>query len=215
MPRAQSSAARLDLDTIVDAAIGMIGSDGFEALSMRKLAQRCGVGAMTLYGYIRTKEELLAFIAEHFLSEVKFPVVRSSWQQQLREIFRAVRGAFQQHPELAEIVARQHIHAASAFRGAELAFEAMHDAGLAPAHHMSTFVALVAYTAGFSQRERHLDRHPQMHAQRLAAFRSLPAGEFPHVLRLAGDFIGGLTEQHFEDGLDLIVRGIESRVARP
>ena len=58
----------LTLDSIVGAALELIREEGFPALSMRKLADRCGVGAMTLYGYVRTKDELLGLIADDLLA---------------------------------------------------------------------------------------------------------------------------------------------------
>jgi AcrR family transcriptional regulator len=208
-----STTPRLNLEAIVEAALELIHSDGFDALSMRKLAQRCGVGAMTLYGYVRTKEELLTVIAEQFLAEIEPPDTRLPWQDQLKALFRSVHGVFLRHPELADIVARQHVNAAAAFRGAEFVFAALSRAGLNPDEAMSAFIALIAYTAGFSQREGYRGRDPSIQTRRMARLNTLPAGEFRHVSRLATAFLQGPTEQQFEDGLDLLVRGIASRAS--
>ncbi|MDB5976850.1 MAG: Transcriptional regulator, TetR family [Nevskia sp.] len=203
---------RLTLSQIIDAAIGLIHRDGFDALSMRKLAQQCDVGVMTLYGHVRTKEELLTAIAERFFSELRVPNRRLGWQQQLKEIFRSVHRVFVEHPELAQIVARQHINTTAAFRGAELAFAAMHQAGLDAEDAMSAFIALTAFTAGFAQRQMNLERQPAIAARRLAMLRELPASEFQHVSQLATLFVRGPTERDFETGLDFLIRGIASKV---
>lgn len=210
----QPSIGRLTPAAIIAAAIELIRSEGFDALSMRKLGPRCGVGVMTLYGYFRTKEELLTAIAEQFMAEVESPDAGLAWPDQIKEIFRSVRRVFLDHPELADIVARQHLNATSAFRGAELAFAAMYRAGLSSEDAMSAFTALIAFTAGFAQRQRHLTRNPAIHEQRLAKLQELPPGEFQHVSQVAAVFVTGLTDRHFEDGLDLLVRGIASKAGK-
>ena len=73
MAESTPAAERLTLAAIVDAAAEIVARDGFDGLSMRKLAGHCGVGAMTLYGYVATKDDLLAALADRFLSDVKLP----------------------------------------------------------------------------------------------------------------------------------------------
>jgi AcrR family transcriptional regulator len=201
----------LTLDTIVDAALELIEADGFDALSMRKLADRCGVAAMTLYGYVRTKDELLTTIADRLFGALDLPTGDAPWDEQVKEIYRAVHRLFVEHPELAAIVARQHLNAMSAYRGAELVLGALSRAGLSAEDAVSAFVALTAYTAGFSQRQAHLSGAAGRPAERLATIDSLPADEFGHVPQMATLLVAGLTDRHFENGLDLLVRGIASR----
>ena len=212
MPTAsREESQRLTLDAIVDVAIAMIDADGIGSLSMRKLADRAGVPTMTLYGHVATKDELLAAVADRFFAEIELPAEDLAWQEQLKAIFRAVHGVFLRHPELAEITARQHLNAMSAFRGAERTLAALHTAGLGPEEAVSAFVALTSYTTGFSQRQVRVDESPTVQARRLERLRNLPADEFGHLPALATVFVAGLTDRHFEDGLDLLVRGIASR----
>jgi AcrR family transcriptional regulator len=49
----------LDVDRIVRAAIEIADSDGLAALSMRRVAERLAVGAMSLYTYVPGKAELI------------------------------------------------------------------------------------------------------------------------------------------------------------
>jgi AcrR family transcriptional regulator len=50
---------KLSVDEVVDAAIALADEAGLEAVSMRAVAQRLGVSAMTLYTYVPGKAELL------------------------------------------------------------------------------------------------------------------------------------------------------------
>ena len=213
-PRRSEPAAtpRLTLESILETATAMIREAGFDTLSMRKLAQRCGVGAMTLYGYVQTKEELLTLIGERFFLEVAEPDAALDWQDQLRHVFRATHRVFLLHPELADIAARQHFNATATYRGAEKVFAAMARAGLSPQRALTAFITLTSFTAGIAQRQAiaSAGSDAEVRERRLQRLRALPDAEFHHVRALAEPMIGGISHQHFEDGLELILRGIAS-----
>jgi len=210
-PRPQTTG--LTLDTIVDAGLDLIEAEGFDALSMRKLAARCGVGAMTLYGYVRTKEELLGVIADRLFATIDLPdgPQDEPWEDQVKAVFRSVRSVFIEHPELADVVARQHTNTIAAYRGAESVLGAMRRAGVGDEEAVSAFIALTTFTTGFAQREAHADVRSAQAAQRLLAIRELPADDFANVVELASLLVARESEQHFEDGLDFIIRGVRER----
>ncbi|MCW8158346.1 TetR/AcrR family transcriptional regulator [Stutzerimonas xanthomarina] len=55
------------LEHIRNKAIELIAANGFGSMSLRKLAQQCGMHAGSLYGYYRSKDELLLdLIASYF-----------------------------------------------------------------------------------------------------------------------------------------------------
>jgi AcrR family transcriptional regulator len=202
----------LTLDSIVRAALDLIRDEGFPALSMRKLADRCGVGAMTLYGYVRTKDELLGLIADDLLAGVDLPATADMhWADRVRCVLRSVRRNFLEHPELADVVARQHLNSVAAYRGAEVVLGAVREAGLDDEQAVSAFVALTAFTTGLAQREVHARERSAQHAQRLMTIHQLPDGEFPNVVELGPLMLRSESVRHFEDGLDLMIRGIAAR----
>src|SRR5262249_24800905 len=49
-------------DGITRAAIRIADAEGFDALSMRRVAAELQAGTMTIYHYVRTKDELLALV---------------------------------------------------------------------------------------------------------------------------------------------------------
>jgi AcrR family transcriptional regulator len=196
------TAERLTLEAIVDAAAELVARDGFDGLSMRKLAQHCDVGAMTLYGYVATKDELLAALADRFLSEVRLPrPAAGNWEEQVASVFRSVRRVFLQHPELTRIVAERRADGMAAYRGAEIVFRALRTAGLSDPQIVSAFGALTSFTVGSAQREIGFGALPGIEA--------LPRQEFSHVIGLAGLLVTRNPEQEFEAGLDLLITGIK------
>jgi AcrR family transcriptional regulator len=59
----------LSLDDIVSAAVQIADEDGLDALSMRRIAEQLGVGAMTLYSYVPTKSDLLDLMVDRIAGE--------------------------------------------------------------------------------------------------------------------------------------------------
>jgi len=194
---------------IVDAAAELVARDGFDGLSMRKLAQRCGVGVMTLYGYVPTKDDLLGALADRLLADLELPQPGDGdWRSQVRAVFRSVRRVFLEHPELARLVAAGRVGGTAAYRGAEIVFRALRSAGLSGPQIVSAFDALTSFTVGSAQREIGL-RTPARAA--LPGLEALPAEGFDHVVDLAGLLATRNPEQDFEAGLDLLITGIERR----
>lgn len=207
---ASSGRRRLTLEAIVDAAAELAAVDGIDALSMRRLARHCDVGAMTLYGYVRTKEELLGALANRFFAGVELPgpeVV--SWQDRIAHVFRSVRRVFLEHPELVPIVAAQRIDGIAAYRGAEVVLGALRSAGLGDHDVVGAFDALTSLTIGSVQRETGLNATSA--ATAMPGVRDLPPEQFRNVISLAGELITRDPERDFETGLDLVIRGIASR----
>jgi AcrR family transcriptional regulator len=58
---------------IVDAAMALADADGIDAVSMRNVAQELGVGAMTLYSYVESKDDLIALMADRLMEQFLVP----------------------------------------------------------------------------------------------------------------------------------------------
>jgi AcrR family transcriptional regulator len=207
-PSPRPATGRLTFEEIVDAAAALVAEEGFEALSMRRLAARCGVGAMTLYGYVRTKEDLLGALANRFMSEIELPREDDqAWDEQVATVFRSVRRVFLEHPELLPIAATQRLEGPGVYRGAELVFAALRRAGLGDLQVVAAFDALTSFTIGAAQRETGLRTRD---VESLPGIRELEAEEFANVIGLAGLLMTRDLAQSFEAGLELLLAGIAS-----
>jgi AcrR family transcriptional regulator len=56
--------------TIVEAGISIADTDGLDALSMRRVADHLGVGAMSLYGHVPGKADLVALMVDTVCGEM-------------------------------------------------------------------------------------------------------------------------------------------------
>ena len=61
--------AGISVEAIAAAGLAVVGEEGLEALSMRRVAERMGVGTMSLYTHIRSKAELLDLMVEAVYGE--------------------------------------------------------------------------------------------------------------------------------------------------
>ena len=198
----------LTLDQIVDVAVDLLETDGLGAVTIRAVAERCNVGAMTLYTYVGTKEGLLVAIVSRYLQEIELPSEDLPWRERVAGIFRGVHQLFLEHPELASIAASQPLDDGAAFRGAEAVLAALRDGGLADQDAVDAFDTLASYVVGFTLREVARASNYIPPAERLRALRRLPEDEFPHVREMARPFVTRDTSESFERGLALLIRGI-------
>ena len=204
-------ARQLTREAVIDAAAELAAESGYESLSMRTLGERCGVSAMTLYRHVATKEDLLGALADRILGQAALHAVDGAgWQEQIRAVLRAIHRTLLAHPELAGIAARQHLNGRHAYEGAEIVLEALRRAGITGEPAASAFAALTSFTIGFTQRQTGA-RSEETLAARLAVVEQLPRAQFANVSGLAGTFLVRHSDRQFEDGLDLLIAGLEAR----
>ena len=205
--------ARLTREEVADAALALVDEQGLEALTMRRLAESLGVGTMTLYGYVRDKDELLDAVVEAATSRDPFRRVDGPWQERLRALARQSHAGLIRHPALVELRLRRPILTPGAFRVTELAFEALLEAGFSRPEAARVFRVFFLYvfgSAAFNQPEL----SAPVRAATRGAIASLPEDEYP-LLSGSADAVAVTTggAEQFEYGLELLIEGIEARLA--
>jgi len=88
----------LTTEQIVKAAIALADEEGLEQFSMRKVADRLGTGAMSLYRYVPGKTELLELMYDAIHAEPAPPPSRGEWRERLEALARRSRERIQKHP---------------------------------------------------------------------------------------------------------------------
>ena len=95
MPPARPPLSR---DRVVAEAMALADEHGLEALSMRALAGRLGVEAMSLYHHVASKEALLDAMVDAVFGELHLPVVGGDWRVELRARSVSGRTVLLRHP---------------------------------------------------------------------------------------------------------------------
>jgi AcrR family transcriptional regulator len=88
----------LTLERIVDAGIAVAQNEGVGALSMARIAKELGVGTMSLYRYVASKDELLTTMVDTGLGAPPPPAAGEDWRAGLMRWAVGVRTAYQTNP---------------------------------------------------------------------------------------------------------------------
>jgi len=97
---------RISREELAAAAVRIADTEGFAALSMRRLASEVDVGTMTLYHYVHNKDELLTLLFDAVMSEVTFPedaALPDEWRPALVAIAMRSREVIMRHPWMFDI----------------------------------------------------------------------------------------------------------------
>ena len=216
---------RFTRDQIADVAIRIADREGFEELSMRRIADELGAGVMTLYYYVRTKDDLIELMNDALMGEVLLRAneLERDWRAALAQIARASFRAFRKHP-----------WAISALRGArfgpnslahfEQSLGALAGAPFSIVDRLQVLGIVDDYVYGFVLRAYHdaadiefIDDKPMRVV--LEFLRELLAnGSYPNLKAVLHDDESGEQWQHvrrllgqdsrFERGLDALIDGL-------
>lgn len=91
---------RFTRQQIAATALAIADREGFQAVSMRRIAAELGAGTMTLYHYVRTKDDLKDLLDDAILGEALVPdgELPTDWRGALTAIARHTRAALVRHP---------------------------------------------------------------------------------------------------------------------
>ena len=211
----------LDQGQVVQAALVLLDEIGLDELTMRRLADRLGVKAASLYRHVRNKEELLALLGDEITGEIPLPRSTGTWQQQLSEAAWNVRRGLLAHRDAARVLAstppagpRRLRHIEAVLRILRLTGLSDRDAARA-AYHLNNFVTeFAADEARFAT----FAAQPGMTRRKVLAevrrqFKSL-GDEYPTLVALADALTEDAQDALFQFGIDLHLRGIQALAKR-
>ena len=201
-------------EAIARAALDLVDREGLGALSMRRLASELDMGTMTLYGYFRSKEELLDAAVAAAAEDFAFTMPDGSFREKLRAHQQAARRLLALHPAIAHLRARQPVVQPAMFRITEGAMQILLDAGFPPDEAARAFRVIFVYEFG-SMVFGGTEPSPEQRRTVAAALQRLPEDEFPAVTAVAAHIpptVGG--REQFDYGLELILDALEARAAR-
>lgn len=204
-------------DAIVDAALVIADREGFEAVSMRRVAAELGVGTMSLYHHIADKDELVYEMADAIGAEMLLPgEVPADWREALREIAVRTRDTFMRHPWLLEAGAERPVPTPNTLRHIEQSAAAV--AGLDVEDEVARAIVLAVddYTLGYTLREQHARRWRRDLELPEPLRELLGSGEFPLLSRWFGKGrpLVPPPSTRFEAGLEWLLDGMAAMLER-
>lgn len=198
---------------VLGAAIELADTEGLAALSMRRLATRLGVEAMSLYYHVRNKDDVLGGMLEHVLAELQFPPAGTPWKEALRRTALSAHAVLDRHRWAATLLMAPGVSSPTRVRWMEAVLAALAAARLPPGLADHAYHALDSYVVGFTLWQSSI---PYSTAQLDELARdflaTMPIDELPHTAEHVRWHLarsGGEGRQAFESGLDMLLAGLE------
>lgn len=225
-PEPATRRPRFSREQIAVAALAIADAEGFEAVSMRRIAAMLGAGTMSLYRYIATRADLLALVDDAVLAEALVPgELPADWREALALVARRTRAAYLRHPWAVQVLqgrpaAETTLPGPNGMRHFEQSLAALAGAPLDAAAKLDLLAIVDDYVFGHllhaaEAAERATAGAGSPAAQAAADFirAQLGTGEFPHLAALVPDpGAHSLADPdrlaaRFEHGLRLIMDG--------
>ena len=219
--------ARLTKEQIFRAAVDLADREGLESCAMRRLADELGVGAMTLYYYVASKDELVGGMVDVVFGEIELPPTDLDWRTAMRERAISTRDVLNRHRWAVGLMESRALPGPASFKVHNAVLGILREAGFSLELTVQAYSVIDAYIYGFALQEKTIpfedsDGAAAVATEQVREFEARPeaqqlAEEYPyladvvagHVAQVGYDFA-----RSFEFGLDLILDALEARRTR-
>jgi AcrR family transcriptional regulator len=172
-----SGVPALSRERILETAIHMADRDGFDAVTMRRIAGELGVHVTSLYNHVPTRDAVTDGIVEMLIDEAKLPAAPIGWEDWVRSFFAAIATLAVTHPGAFTALQRRPVQGVRASASFEVALAAFAKAGFGAADAYGALKAttMTALTIG-------LERAMMSQGELVeTAVDELPAESFPQL----------------------------------
>jgi AcrR family transcriptional regulator len=218
-------------EQIVATALAIADAEGWEAVSMRRIAAELGAGTMSLYHYVRTKDELVAYVGDAIMGELLIAddELPDGWRDGLAEIARRTRAVFTRHPWILRHFGEgEDTPGPNGMRHFEQSMKVAARTGVELEQQFELVMLVDEYVFGHAVHSREQSPLGEDGGERERAMlayveQQLATGEYPHMQALAADDMVGTfrrisaaaaDEGRFERGLQVLLDGIELTIER-
>jgi AcrR family transcriptional regulator len=161
-PPVRGPKPRLTLADVVEAGVALADTEGLEALSMRKVASRLGMGTMSLYTYVPGRSELVELMIDRVYGEHKIPGAQLPWRQRVEHWARETWRIYGAHPWLLDYNMARLPVGPNVLDVSEALYAALFAAGFTGAENVAIFnliewqlVGAARYMIGDADEARH------------------------------------------------------------
>lgn len=204
----------LSRQRVVAEAIRLADAEGLHELGMRRLARALDVGAMSLYHYVASRDDLLDAMVDSVVGEIEPPPAEGEWQVAMRRWARSARRVLAAHPWAIALIESRPSPGLAHLRHREAFTACLRRAGFDPLAATHANWLLDSYVYGFALQESALpfdvaddltDTVEDVYLPRL------PAEEFPYLNESAAALAaaGYVPAEEFDFGLDLVLAALD------
>ena len=209
----------ITVDAIISTAFGIVELEGYEALTMRRLATALETGPSSLYAHVVNKEDLDELLIGRLCAEVDLPEPDpATWRQQAISVCTQLRDQYLRYPGISRAAFAVAPSNLDTLRVSEGMLAILLAGGIDPQAAAWTMDALLLYVNAYTleislvdeQATRDGDSWVVSRAELLRRFAALP-GTFPQTKRYAAELTAGTGHERFDFTVGLMLDGLTRR----
>ena len=207
---AKPKRAPLSRERVVTAAMALADEKGEAGVTMRAIAARLGVEAMSLYNHVADREDILNGMVDAVFSEIDLPVAGTGWKEAMRARATSVRTVLRRHPWAVGLMDSRNHPGPATLRHHDAVLGVLRAGGFSISMAAHAFSVMDSYLYGFVLQEQRLPFTNATELDEVATgiLRDNPTDAYPHLTELATRHVlqpGYSYADEFEFGLSLIL----------
>jgi AcrR family transcriptional regulator len=212
-----SSRVPLTRERALATAVSVADAEGIGSLTMRRLAQKLGVEAMSLYHHVPNKDAILDGMVDMVFTEIELPFDGMEWKTAMRQRARSARAALKRHPWAISIMESRTSPGPATLRHHDAVIGSCRKAGFSVEMAAHAFSLLDSYIYGFVLQEVNVPFDDTADLEDVVGTMMLPfsAEDYPYLVELTTEHIlqpGYSYGDEFEYGLGRILDTLEAAV---
>ncbi|WP_329457189.1 TetR/AcrR family transcriptional regulator [Streptomyces sp. NBC_01497] len=206
----------ITVEAIIGAAFGIVETEGYEALTMRRLATALETGPSSLYAHVVNKEDLDELLIGRLCAKIDLPEPEPDrWRQQIISICTQLRDQYLRYPGISRAAFAAAPSNLDTLRVSEGMFAVLLAGGIDPQSAAWAIDSLSLYISAYSlevslakeRLNRSGDNWVVSRDELLRRFAALPA-TFPHTKRYAAELTAGTIHDRFDFSVGLLIDGL-------
>jgi TetR/AcrR family tetracycline transcriptional repressor len=206
---------KLTRDQVLAGALALLDEVGIDNLTMRRLATSLGVQNGATYWHFRSKQALLASMAETMLADLTVDLDRTPrWEEQLTELANRLHRALLAHRDGARIFAGVFFPLPNALAYGDTMIGLLRSAGLSARDAAWAVDTLTYYVVGHTIEEQLAADLPGRGDPALAQLAEAVTTErYPNLAAAIEHIPAPHPPEHFDYGLRLLINGLRAQKA--
>jgi AcrR family transcriptional regulator len=206
----------ITVDAIIATAFGIVEAEGYEALTMRRVAAALETGPSSLYAHVVNKEDLDELLIGRLCAEIELPEPDPDrWRQQITGVCIQLRDQYLRYPGISRAAFASAPSNLDTLRVGEGMLAILLAGGIAPQTAAWAIDSLMLYVGAYSLEvslaNRRLARSDEEWVvgrdELLRRFAALP-DTFPNSKRYAAELTAGTLHDRFDFTLGLMLDGL-------
>ena len=205
----------LSPERVLEAGVALADRIGVDDLTIRRLADDLGVGPMTIYHHVPSKDAILDGMVDIVFSQIELPPRDEYRKTAVRRRCVSARSVLNRHPWAPPLMESRTNPGPATLRHHEEMLACFRRGGLSLQMTAHAAALLDSYVYGFALQEASLPfgGSEQIGTVAEQVIDAMPEGEYPMMVEFTRDHVlkpGYSFASSFEFGLDLLLDGLEA-----